>query len=344
MGFHIRFDKKSSQLVQLVTKNPSQAFGRVYSAYVLFLLGERDQSELNWLLDSAMALDSLTDEEIAYCVFAKEFNVTLKTRRDPSFEVTSHHRKSLGKYPFEEFPDEWAVSRLVKNGKFGRVMDGDEITAVTYGTDMVARELGLIGQLPCIVVIDALPSSTAFVLTLDAETTPKLLSILRSAIAEFRASGGSAASHAIGTRLVELQEEAQQESLRDTRLRAETAALSEKISKLEVLITKPQKPEHLAQMENALESYRRRNTDLTAELNELSRTHQQRNSENELRLQKLRKEFEHDETRSFSRILDRHVRKNGLERKLRAAKATSMSYLGNLFKPDFLLKILAALS
>jgi hypothetical protein len=36
------------------------------------------------------------------------------------------------------------VTRLVKNGAFGIVKDGDKLTAIPCGTDQVAGELGII--------------------------------------------------------------------------------------------------------------------------------------------------------------------------------------------------------
>src|SRR4051794_2560581 len=81
MGFRIELDKKSDELVRLVQSDPSRVFGRLYSAYMLFLIGEPDQNELKWLLDHAKSLDSLTGDHIAYAVFAKQFQIRLRTYR-----------------------------------------------------------------------------------------------------------------------------------------------------------------------------------------------------------------------------------------------------------------------
>ena len=65
MGFHVRLDDDSKKIVDLVSTDPSKVLGKLYAAYMLFLVAEPDQAELKWLLDNAKALDSLTGDDIA---------------------------------------------------------------------------------------------------------------------------------------------------------------------------------------------------------------------------------------------------------------------------------------
>jgi hypothetical protein len=55
----------------------------------------------------------------------------------------------VGDLPSQDMTDgSWQVERLVKSDRCGRVVAGDEIAAVTYAVDKVARGFSVLGELP----------------------------------------------------------------------------------------------------------------------------------------------------------------------------------------------------
>src|SRR5437870_5489894 len=127
MGFHVSVDDESERLIQLVRSDPSKVFGRLYSAYLLFLIGAPDEAELRWLLENAKALDSLTGQHLAYAVFAKQFKIKLRTHAMAS----DRPPRNVGQVRTKSAIESKSVTRLVKAGEFGMVVDGDEVTAIT---------------------------------------------------------------------------------------------------------------------------------------------------------------------------------------------------------------------
>jgi hypothetical protein len=43
MGYHVRLDEASSDLIRTLAREPGEVFGRLYSAYLLFLVTQHDK-------------------------------------------------------------------------------------------------------------------------------------------------------------------------------------------------------------------------------------------------------------------------------------------------------------
>lgn len=335
MGFHVRLDEQSEELVRLVQSDPSTVFGRLYSAYMLFLIGERDENELKWLLDNAKALDSLTGRHVAYAVFAKEFKVRLRTHS----LATDRSPTVVGRIGIGDLQSTHDVTRLVKDGRFGMVVDGDEITAITYGTDLVARELGLIDRLPCVVIVDAVPAKSLCVVKLDREVTASLMILLRKSIAKFQASEGDTTIRRDAELLLEVQRSIAAENVRDATLRTEVSRATQTIDKLKSKLKSGRSTADASYLEQILEKREKELAERVAELAALPQTSSKRLVELEDQLQAATLEHSRHQDLLFSRILVRQVRALGLQSKLGAAKESTLSYVGSLLKPEFLLKV-----
>jgi len=176
VGFHVRLKSDDERLLRFLKLSPSDVFGRPYAAYLFFLIGGADTAALEWLRKHLVPLDSLTGDFVAFALFADKVPVRL----DVPFErVRRRHEAFLGDVPFTEVE---RIDAYVKAGKLGRVADGDHLNAVTYATDRVAREFGVLDRLPCLVVLDAFPAENIDVIELRDREMESLLPLLRVAI------------------------------------------------------------------------------------------------------------------------------------------------------------------
>lgn len=82
-------------------------------------------------------------------------------------------QKLKGRYP---------ITALVNSGKCNWVSDIDEINAITYGTDEVARLFGVMGDLPCVLVFDSVPKRKYEVFHLRKDNLRNFLLILRKTL------------------------------------------------------------------------------------------------------------------------------------------------------------------
>ena len=171
-------------------------FREAFSAYMFFLAGEHDKFVIDWLVaKNALELDSLIiDSDIAFAIFAQR--ITIKLRIDALYKRTP---KMLGTVDLADVADKWKVSRLVKSGTLGMAVDGDEIAAVTYATDAIAKQFGVLDKLPCVVVFDAIPSKRMEVIRLTEGSLENFIPLLRTAIAKYHASKGHEKSRALLT-------------------------------------------------------------------------------------------------------------------------------------------------
>jgi hypothetical protein len=99
MGYHVRIDESSQALLRTLTAEPNKVFGKLYSAYLLFLVTQHDRQQLDWIVTNAAGLDALTGRYLAFAVFAKSFPIKIRTDASPEFirtesfgnrEVPSH--------------------------------------------------------------------------------------------------------------------------------------------------------------------------------------------------------------------------------------------------------------
>ena len=335
MGFRVSLDEKSEELIRLIKSDPSKVFGSLYSAYMLFLIGEHDESELKWLLDNAKTLDSLTGNHVAYAVFAKQFKVKLHTHS----AERERSPRTVGQIKLADIEDSRNISRLIKDGRFGMVVDGDELTAITYGTDLVASELGLVGRLPCVVIIDAIPAKNLCVIGLDKDVTSSLVAILRKAISEFQTSAGDTTIRHDAERLIGLQNLISSENTKDADLHAKIKSATETIEKFKAKIRKGSSSGYASHLEQILPKHESELQQLTVELDELPRTSPERLALLDIELHNAIVEHHRNRDLLFSKIFERHIKAKGLQKNLGIAKTSTLGYVGNLIKPETLLKI-----
>jgi hypothetical protein len=333
VGFHVRLDDDSKKIVDLVSTDPSKVLGKLYAAYMLFLVAEPDQAELKWLLDNAKALDSLTGDDIAYAVFAERFKVRLETG-----EHRPRPPKNVGEASVADITSPFGVTRLVKNGAFGMVVDGDEVTAITYGTDRVARELGIIDKLPCMVVIDAVPSEELCVIQLDEQITGSLMQLLRKSIAQFSADEGSKKVKALARDIIRLQDRISAEDATGAKIHKSIEEKTSKIEKLEKAMARGGAQANLRVQQTLQKSTSDRQV-LQDQLEEFAKKRDERLGAIDQDLEELLIQYQRDADLHFSTIFKKQVKALGLNSKLAAGKASTLGYLGSFLKPDVLLKV-----
>lgn len=176
MGFRLEIEEGKSDILRKLRLSPYEVFGKPYGGYLFFLIGEADNEILEWLSKNAAILDSLTGRDIAFVVFARRINVKLKTyspnkSRPP--KVTTVDMGDVIRDP--------SLERLVKR-KCGWVLDGDEINAVTYAVDEVAKKFEVLTDLPCVLVLDAIPRQNFEIYHLNTSNTHDFIQLLRQVI------------------------------------------------------------------------------------------------------------------------------------------------------------------
>lgn len=335
MGYHIRIDESSEHLLRLLSVQPSQVFGKLYSAYLLFLATEHDREQLDWIVSNAPALDSLSGSHLAYAVFAKSFPVRLRSDAvEPKRDV-----RNIGQLDAKTVAKSEAVTRLVENGVFGVVLDGDELTAITYGTDIVARDLNLLDKLPCLVVLDAIPAAKPRTIRLESALLPTLFQLLRGAVARFYAANGHTTIRRDAEIVLDIQRKIEAELGREARIRNQVATERQKIIKLRSkiaagIVTKDPNffQDIVASREDVI-------VDLEKELDAFPEQHPQRLAELESELRNAMLSHRRHKEMTFSHCIVAELFAQGFKDLVGSAKIQSMGFLSSLFKPDTLLKL-----
>lgn len=184
MGFHVQLEGGAGALLRKLKTTPAVVFDRPYKGYLLFLAGAADQDACQWIASNTFQLDSLTGRDIAFAVFARRFAMRLRV---PSYGSNSGARwpTLLGEISPENLVDgAWTVERLVKSGRWGWVINGDELAAVTYAVDDIAKNLGVLDKLPCVIVLDAIPQSRINVIHLTPVMRESFIDLLRKSMAK----------------------------------------------------------------------------------------------------------------------------------------------------------------
>jgi hypothetical protein len=182
MGFYIEVDNNTEKLVNILKANPADVFGKPFGGYLLFLIGGKEKELIDWILENVIVLDSLTSDTIAFALFAREFNIEIKV---PDFLGRTIPRDRLPKeiqVPLKDIKAFRSIDSFVKSGRCGWVVDGDKISAITYAVDDIAKNLGILGELPCVVVLDAIPKGTFELFPLEKSTIDRIIVLLRKSI------------------------------------------------------------------------------------------------------------------------------------------------------------------
>lgn len=343
MGYHVRIDEQSQALLGALTLEPDKVFGKLYSGYLLFLVTQHDKQQLDWVVSNAPGLDSLTGHYLAYAIFAKSFPIKFRTDAPRSVveslwtdRAMSNAKKEI---PPELLKHPREVTRLVENGDFGVILDGDELTAITYGTDLVARELGVLDKLPCLVVLDAIPTQSPQVIPLTPKLLPDLFPHLRGAVSRFYAVGGHTAIRKDAEEILGVQARIDAELVRDATLRRRIAEVQKEVFQLEqkaasgVATKDPNLFKDLAvRRASAL-------AELERDLLVFPKEHPARLAELESELAAAMASHQAQQHKTFSHCLASELRTAGLLEGISTAKSQSMSFLSAIFKPETLLKL-----
>jgi len=172
-------------ILRLLRERPALTFDRPYAGYLLFLFGQSDEAIATWFSRNLVALDSLTGSTIAGVVFADRVRIRV------AVEQGRHHPLNTEEVPIDEiqsgYQADYRYERLVSDDGKSSFSGEAEVTAVTYAADEVARVMNLTSDLPCIVILDAIPSGEIEVLRLGAnDPTTTIIAILRDLVSEFR--------------------------------------------------------------------------------------------------------------------------------------------------------------
>jgi hypothetical protein len=182
MGFHVTLRGDDLNLLYKLRSEPSEIFGRPYAGYLLFLVGGTDDTAIEWLRKYLVSLDSLTGTHVAFAIFAEKVPVQLEVH-DPHGPYLRQEKdrlaRFLGDVPLSEVR---RIDSYIDFSKHGRVATGDHLNAMTYGSDRAARAFGVLQHLPCLLVLDAIPSDRVDVIEMDDAQLANLFPMLRSSI------------------------------------------------------------------------------------------------------------------------------------------------------------------
>jgi hypothetical protein len=204
MGFHVRCS--GARLLHSLRANASAFLGEPYSLYFVALATQVDDEALDWLYKYEMQLDSLCGPYAAFLLFYNQIRLGAEPGAEPEPESRIWATPPLDpeevdfQYPsrLEEGVIQIELPPSVLNGGSGAV-DGvlrydpraqtDKnilVTSMTYESDTVARELGIVDQLPCLVVFDDPASNDFYTLPLE-KADGETLRDLRTLISKFLA-------------------------------------------------------------------------------------------------------------------------------------------------------------
>lgn len=185
MGFHISIGSSSQRLLQTLKAAPEEIFPQQYHCYLLFLVGASDDDAMDWLIKNVTSLDSLTGQELAFGIFMKQLKIPVSVSSQGNNPTGP---KLAATIPLEDFKDfESQIDRIIKDHIHQRIYSGDEVMAITYATDIVAREFNVTDRLPCIVLLDPIPLGKVHVVQLSPAICSNLFKILRQSIHKYLA-------------------------------------------------------------------------------------------------------------------------------------------------------------
>jgi hypothetical protein len=179
----INYYRSADPVLRLLREGRSGVLERPYAGYLLFLFGNADEEIATWFARNLVALDSLTGSSLAGLVFAERVKVRVQvgaTRDQLALPDLKHEEVEIRK-----INENVEVERLVSRRGEVLYRPEEELTAITYGADGVARELALQADLPCIAILDALPTEAIEVLRLRDYEPKEIIHLLRELAATF---------------------------------------------------------------------------------------------------------------------------------------------------------------
>jgi len=178
----VRYEHSIDPVLEILRHAPNELFGSHYAGYLLFLFGDSDEKFATWFSRRISSLDSITGEFIAGAVFAKK--IKIKARQGTAPEPLDKWRQdnpddaivNIGDISTYELPQtEWTS-------------DDREIVATTYGSDELATAMGLLEDLPCMVMLDARTPESIEVLRLDPIDTERVIPVFRKVLSRLTTS------------------------------------------------------------------------------------------------------------------------------------------------------------
>ena len=191
--FRVEYVYTADPLVDLIRRSPHEIFRRPYAGYLIFLFAKADACVANWMRDELISLDSLTGPDIAGVVFAKRVTipVTVMYRETPrpSRSTIDHYHGTVDLNDVEVrpgyHPEYYFTKPMVEHGGLEWDDSVQELEAVTYATDEIARAFDVVSNLPCLIVADAVPTKEVEVIPLRETALSRIIPVLRNAIGNF---------------------------------------------------------------------------------------------------------------------------------------------------------------
>jgi hypothetical protein len=345
LGFKIKIETEDDEFFSHLRKQPSGVFNVERRGYILFLAGEHDSRQIEWLKNNSTIMDSLTGTDIAFSIFAQ--NIRRETKIWIPREYSADRApKKLGDLlvdvnDFSNFKSE--VTKLVK-GK--HLSSGDELTAITYGTDIAARELNLIADLPCVVIMDPIPNESFHVYPMNEILLDNFVKILRSSIQEISENKDKYEPFKILESIEKIQNKIREENKREEKLELEIKSMEKRIARLRItlenIVLGKKEGDYVSH--DVIRTTLIQNVDLKRnELAFFEKTHTVTLQKLTACLEEEIRKLHDNKINWFSSIFLKNARKYGVKSKLRKAGDIFISHLKPWFKPSAIMKILSSL-
>ena len=181
MGYHVACS--GAELIQRLCTDPDRFLGRPHALHMMALCTMVDDEVVDWLMQYEMALDSLTGPDAAFLLFYNEAELRATASPAPDHENTpTVQRVQISAEVLRGGTH--AVDEVVRyQAGIWRSRD-ILVQSMTYESDAIARELGILDRLPCIVLFDDPRSDEFYLLPLD--DPGDILSEIRKLLAAYQ--------------------------------------------------------------------------------------------------------------------------------------------------------------
>ena len=164
MGYQVACS--GAELIRRFCTDPDGFLGKPHALHMMALCTMVDDEVVDWLMQYEMALDSLTGPDAAFLLFYNEAELRATVSPAPDHEnVPTIQQVEIsaevlrgGTHAVEEVvryqPGIWRSRDIL-------------VQSMTYESDAIARELGVLDRLPCIVLFDDPRSDEFYLLPLD---------------------------------------------------------------------------------------------------------------------------------------------------------------------------------
>lgn len=162
MGFHVRCS--GAELLRKL-QDADRFMEGPYALYIIALATIIDDAALDWLMKYEMAFDSMTGPFAAFFLFYNE--ALLETQPYPRW--AEQHPRSIAEIQIDGRTlrrRDVDVDDLLRFNPAFRPSRDVFIRSMTYESDAIARELGILDQLPCLLFLDDPRSSQFYVMPL----------------------------------------------------------------------------------------------------------------------------------------------------------------------------------